>query len=486
LTLLAASCVLQASWSGESRVVWYDHAGEERWSASLEDPEPGTPGTALTVPPWRKGLPDIDVRVYGGSVVPLAQMRGSVVVLEFWATWCEPCQRALPKLQALYETRAKDGLKVIAINVGETPQVVLPYVEEMGLTMPIGIFQESMIPTLFGKAVPTMVVADREGKIRGRWDEYNPDQSAQATGLIEHLLEAPEEPRDQIATVVRGESLFRPEWMRRLPAEIDDVHVAIGPGGEPSILVSHGRLMAYHFPDGRTEKQWGGDRASGRLRLAPVDDGSRLLGAGFRPGRQAFALVSGPGGSSERIDIESHVFDLVWWPDPAGQGGHRFVIGTLEGLLIVGPEGEVTSRLEGFEAVSALARIGEGPDLRLVVLETSGKLSFLDPSLTRLRAAEVSPESWTLVAGRNGLAVGSGQVVAGALGRFLGAGDEQLAVATRDGGLFVLSAASGDVLFEAAWEGITRLGAGDLDNDGVDELIVGQGNSLGILRGFSD
>ena len=476
-----SASVAQTSPSAEATVVSYEAQGGERWSAGLSDAETSRPGATLTALPWHKQLPDLDVRLFGGDVVPLTETRGEVLVLEFWATWCAPCQRALPKLQSLYETHKDAGLTVIAINVGESPQLVIPYAEDMGLTMPIGIYQESMVPTLFGQAVPTMVIADRSGNIRGRWDTYDEEQDAVVAALIERLLVEETERRREIATVLRGEGLFRLEWMRELTTTADDLLVTQGPSGGASILVSHGRLLAYHLPDGQTEKQWGGARAAGKIRLAPPDGGSDYIAASFRPGRPAVVLLSGPGGEKKTIDLDAHVFDLAWWPAGEADGGLRLIVATLEGLLVLNQAGEIVARPEGFGVVSALAASGSDASSRLVVLETSGRLSWVDQSFERTHEVQTRPESWALWADDSTVAVASGEVVAVVAGEFFGGGEQQIAVATQPNRLRVLAAASGEVLFEADWEGITSLAAGDLDGDGADELVVGQGKFMGVL-----
>ena len=481
---LAAACpgaAAAAPAPGEVHVAVYAPDGSERWSTGLADLDADQPEGALTALPWHKQLPDLDVRLIGGGVVPLAESRGSVVILEFWATWCAPCRRALPKLQSLYEAHRDEGLTAIAINVGESPHLALPYAEDMGLTMPIGIYQEAMVPTLFGQAVPTMVIADRMGNIRGRWDTYTEEQDAEVAALIERLLgEKAERPRE-IASVLRGGGLFRLEWMRQVATTVDDLLVTQGPNGGISILVSHGRLLAYHLPDGQTEKQWAGDRAAGKIRPTPPDAGSSHVAASFRPGRPAIVLLSGPGGEKKKIDLEAHVFDLAWWPAQEAGDGPRLVAATLEGLLVLDENGEIVLRPEGFGAVSALARIGSGPSSQLIVLETSGRLSWVDRTFERLHEVETLPESWALWADEDTVVVASGEVAAVVVGEFFGGGEQQVAVATRPDRLRVLTAATGEVLFEAEWEGITALAAGDLDGDGVDELVVGEGKSMGIL-----
>jgi hypothetical protein len=191
--------------------------------------------------------------------------------------------------------------------------------------------------------------------------------------------------------------------------------------------------------------------------------------------------LSGPGGEKKKIDLDAHVFDLAWWPHGEGDEDPRLIVATLEGLMVLNEKGEIVERPEGFGVVSALGRSGSGSASRLVVLETSGRLSWVDRNLERTHEVETRPESWALCVDDTTIAAGSGEVAAVVAGNFFGGGEGQIAVATRPNRLRVLAAASGEVLFEADWQGITSLAAGDLDGDGTDELVVGQGKFMGVL-----
>jgi thiol-disulfide isomerase/thioredoxin len=468
--------------SSESRVglVSYALDGEQRWSVEGAGTDPAVPEGSLTALPWHRRLPDIDVPLFGGEVVSLDEVDGPVV-LDFWATWCGPCRRALPRLQALYETHRDEGLTVIAVNVGEGPAHALPYAEDMGLTMPIGIYQPSMGRPLFREVIPTLIIADRWGNIRGRWENYDENQEAIIVGLVERLLSEKEQQTRQIASVLRGDGLFRLEWMREVKMPVEDLVVTNDSTGQRRILVSFGRLLAFHEPGGRTAEQWSGDRAAGKLRLEDGEPGSGLLAASFRPGGSAVVLLGERGAGSESLPIEGNVFDVAWWPGETQDAGPHLVVATLDGLTVIDRAGEVVARPEGFGPVSALATAGSGPSRRLIVLETSGKLSWLDASLSRVRELETRPESWALRAGPAGVWVASGDVTSLVVGHFLDEAESQVAVATHGGKLRLVSASTGELLFEAEWDGITALAAGDLNGDGVDELVVGQGKELGVL-----
>jgi peroxiredoxin len=73
----------------------------------------------------------------GPGEVSLATLRGQVVLLNFWATWCEPCEREMPAMQRLYEALAPAGLRLLAVSVDDTSEVVDDFRARLGLTFPI-------------------------------------------------------------------------------------------------------------------------------------------------------------------------------------------------------------------------------------------------------------------------------------------------------------------------------------------------------------
>lgn len=126
----------------------------------------------------------------GGAPVKLSSMKGKVVILDFWATWCMPCKDSLPVIQHLYEKYHDKGLEVVGISVDEaaTAKDIPNTVKVFGLTYPIVRYKD--IPDLRAKyqfdGVPQLYLIDKQGIINKTYSGYDPGNNLDAR--IEALL----------------------------------------------------------------------------------------------------------------------------------------------------------------------------------------------------------------------------------------------------------------------------------------------------------
>lgn len=124
--------------------------------------------------------PDISVKTWiKGGPVALEDLRGRVALLEFWATWCKPCQEMFPKLKQLHEQTAERGLEIIALTrhylayggteeaMQEELQLMTGTVTEHGVSFPVGVAEDERLQAIYGaNGLPTAVLIDRQGMVR--------------------------------------------------------------------------------------------------------------------------------------------------------------------------------------------------------------------------------------------------------------------------------------------------------------------------------
>jgi cytochrome c biogenesis protein CcmG, thiol:disulfide interchange protein DsbE len=84
-----------------------------------------------------KQAPDLTLPDLKGEAVTLSELKGHPVILDFWASWCGPCQHAMPELQKLYDAHKEDGLKVLGASVDEKQEDAAAFVKEANLTFTI-------------------------------------------------------------------------------------------------------------------------------------------------------------------------------------------------------------------------------------------------------------------------------------------------------------------------------------------------------------
>jgi len=114
----------------------------------------------------------LELRDLAGQRVTLESLRGRIVVLNFWATWCVPCREEMPMLERIQREYAARGIVVVGASADDekTQRQIAPFLRKNKLTFPIwvGATTQDMESLALGAALPATAVIDREGRIAGR------------------------------------------------------------------------------------------------------------------------------------------------------------------------------------------------------------------------------------------------------------------------------------------------------------------------------
>lgn len=118
--------------------------------------------------PWTGGAtPALTLRDHTGKVHNLADYRGKVVVVNFWATWCPPCREEMPSMQALREELKGQGFEVLAVNLMESEEKIAAFRESELIDLPVLMDRDGAAAKRWKvRMLPISFVIDRSGAIR--------------------------------------------------------------------------------------------------------------------------------------------------------------------------------------------------------------------------------------------------------------------------------------------------------------------------------
>ncbi|WP_312125097.1 thiol-disulfide oxidoreductase ResA [Lysinibacillus boronitolerans] len=113
-----------------------------------------------------ENAPNFELVDMNGKKHNLSEYKGQGVFLNFWGTWCKPCEREFPIIDKYYQEYQDEGIQVLAINIAETDFTVNQYIERKGLTFPVLIDNSKSVMNAYNiKPLPTTVLVNPEGKI---------------------------------------------------------------------------------------------------------------------------------------------------------------------------------------------------------------------------------------------------------------------------------------------------------------------------------
>ena len=147
------------------------------------------PGLAAAAATPGSAAPDFSLAARDGGKVRLADLKGQVVMINFWATWCGPCRQEMPLLAQLNSKYEPLGFTLLGVNVEPDSAAAVTWLKSMPVTFPILFDTDSAVAGSFGvEGMPSTVFVDRKGQVRYIHRGYKPGDEAKYADMIRSLV----------------------------------------------------------------------------------------------------------------------------------------------------------------------------------------------------------------------------------------------------------------------------------------------------------
>jgi peroxiredoxin len=125
----------------------------------------------------------------GGSKISLAQYKGQVVMLNFWASWCGPCRQEMPLLEDIYKKYNKLGFTLIGVNVEPDSKAADDWLKQTPVSFPVLYDKDSKVSRLYDvSGMPSTVIIDRKGNLRYVHHGYKPGDEGEYMNSVRALI----------------------------------------------------------------------------------------------------------------------------------------------------------------------------------------------------------------------------------------------------------------------------------------------------------
>jgi peroxiredoxin len=136
--------------------------------------------------------PDFALKTVDGKRATLSQYTAEgPVLLDFWATWCQPCKQALPHLKRIHEDYQEQGFTLLAISTDNTRSLskVRPYARSQGWTFPVLLDTDQQVLRRYrGTNIPHTVLVGADGLVKDVWIGYHPGEEKEIRAAVRELL----------------------------------------------------------------------------------------------------------------------------------------------------------------------------------------------------------------------------------------------------------------------------------------------------------
>jgi peroxiredoxin len=146
-------------------------------------------GSASAAVQLSSNAPDFTLKSVAGANLRLAEQRGNVVMVNFWATWCGPCRQEMPHLNRIYDKYKSSGFTLLGVNIDDDPRAARELATKLGVKFPVLLDTDKKVSKAYDmSAMPATLLIDRDGRIRHIHRGYRDGVEATYEEQVRRLL----------------------------------------------------------------------------------------------------------------------------------------------------------------------------------------------------------------------------------------------------------------------------------------------------------